>query len=1151
MSGRSGPWLFRNYFDLCQAALASENLNERSGTASQVEALLRDIASLPASPESRLAWLHARVGPPGRLRPRIGHDTPPVRAITPSIALGNPALAQGFGWAVAVALEAEKNSATSSKRPRDDPDTHDPPFTLWLVRTASMLAARTPALCLGIVRPLVGLVADPKMAANLDIVSDFLEAISPLTASPGLWEQAHVADALAAILTAHPTMGTDRPALAQRLGLMRWPDLGSSPTMAIGSPALAEQLLRILSLKADAAGSVLPPAHTTTRGANNPATRQPPTSSLVQLAVSLVRHFASNPTCAPAHPALAQELLRVVADLTDASECRPALMQAGAATLAGRLVSACHPNTLAATNPDLAQHLIRVTVALFTDPCRHTPVLVQLTGALVEHLALATAHPALAQKLLGIIATLAGTPRCGPLFQHTRWAEAVAIQLGSPAMRTDPAFAQQLFRALFHLAATPGFERQFAQRVSPLLWDWLNATSGSQPFNAMKFLEALDRPCFDGSEWCRLPTRVFVPGTPVPVREPDPAPRLNKAFDLLVLPDEMLANLFRASADPLGTYLLLIGLTHRFRAALRGTPVELAFHEDPDLAPEEAAPLPTTEALAAIVGPCKDLRTLALPRVPLPEYCECSFRPAGPRGPLLDSGELTRGCPWIGEAFKGHERLERLELPVTRPFLPLLPTIVALLPGLQSLRLDTSWLQGATFHPGPVAAKLTHLTCAGPQIDEGELLRGHLLGKLDELRLLSAPPSEGWMAALTHSADRLGSLSLVVGPDTLDLLVPALPTMPRLTRLEMTCNPGVGLELCSLLPPLLPGLQALALRLLVGDHDDARLHPAPDRQHVLDCPALDELVLPTGGFARLELGCPRLTSLEGPARAPAHYNLPCPSGLARVVLHSAPTTGDHPDHTAAWLAAAPRLREYASDAPCPAPAPLWASRMLTRLRVDLDVAAFPLRLPMQLEHLVADLSTEEEGAGAPRGGELALAGPGLRCLTMRHGPSYCRLALHCPALEVLRLEMPDLRAFRMDPGVTPPLRSLSLQALGRVSFKPEPAALLDFLARHGDRLRHLALSQFYCFPAWPQLAAALGRLPRLSVLHLARRRFGTVALACPRLRICYLSPKTGGPVVLNCPALETIHGAQSRKDRVMAAAAIHEPRGLRKRDRRG
>ncbi|KAJ4462545.1 putative Deoxynucleoside triphosphate triphosphohydrolase SAMHD1 [Paratrimastix pyriformis] len=133
--------------------------------------------------------------------------------------------------------------------------------------------------------------------------------------------------------------------------------------------------------------------------------------------------------------------------------------------------------------------------------------------------------------------------------------------------------------------------------------------------------------------------------------------------------------LLEASSFPLQTYIQLLSLSHLIRTRVRGTLRELSF-EDPD----HLAATPTTDALAALVGPCKGLVKLSLPDCDL-------FRDAGIDGWCGNSPEATY-AGWVDEAFCGHNQLAVLEhLPMTRGYEPAVERILGHLPGLGELHI--------------------------------------------------------------------------------------------------------------------------------------------------------------------------------------------------------------------------------------------------------------------------------------------------------------------------------------------------------------------------------------------------------------------------------------------------------------------------------
>ncbi|KAJ4462576.1 hypothetical protein PAPYR_555 [Paratrimastix pyriformis] len=104
-----------------------------------------------------------------------------------------------------------------------------------------------------------------------------------------------------------------------------------------------------------------------------------------------------------------------------------------------------------------------------------------------------------------------------------------------------------------------------------------------------------------------------VPATTAPLKAPTPPPWEMTSGDLWFrLPPELRRAIVEASSCPLHVYIQLLGLSHAIRQSIRGTLHELSFPQ-PDPALADVTPTITTDALAALVGPCKSLRKLALP----------------------------------------------------------------------------------------------------------------------------------------------------------------------------------------------------------------------------------------------------------------------------------------------------------------------------------------------------------------------------------------------------------------------------------------------------------------------------------------------------------------------------------------------------------
>ncbi|KAJ4456219.1 putative Protein transport protein Sec24A [Paratrimastix pyriformis] len=311
----------------------------------------------------------------------------------------------------------------------------------------------------------------------------------------------------------------------------------------------------------------------------------------------------------------------------------------------------------------------------------------------------------------------------------------------------------------------------------------------------------------------------------------------------------------------------------------------------------------------------------------------------------------------------------------------------------------------------------------------------------------------------------------------------------------------------------------------------------------LACPCLEALALPEyvkryqqAFLGGLVMDCPQLRSIEGFPGEPCQCQATVMPHLARLrVLRGTASLGA----LLPLLDLAPGLRDLSPTIAVTQAAHLarlLASDTLTRLSPIAnrgDVVDRTLRLPAQLERL--ELSSHMYP------NELVVDAPGLRSLSIRTGgdewqKSGLRVALRCPALLALKLDVPRLAHLGLaDPGgPAPPLVHLILhvephgrhvsgirqmeKATEDEPFMEDVAGTLELL---GARLRCLCLRG--TFPAWPQLAAALGRLPRLAELTLwLLTTPGDLVLACPALQRLTLSANRFRSVVFDCPRLEVL-----------------------------
>ncbi|KAJ4455745.1 hypothetical protein PAPYR_9239 [Paratrimastix pyriformis] len=652
---------------------------------------------------------------------------------------------------------------------------------------------------------------------------------------------------------------------------------------------------------------------------------------------------------------------------------------------------------------------------------------------------------------------------------------------------------------------------------------------------------------------------------------------------LLRLPPELLPTLVEASASPLLTYMLLLSLCRATRTAVRGTPRELSFcfdGGDADVEPLIVAEVtvPTPDALAALVGPCKGLVELTLPGdddalVPLgcrPEEAACA--------------------PWVIEAFGGHDRLAVLHVPSAALILPL-PGIVSHLPALVELRiggpdpftvmtrrvpqeedperpnhvppveslraafsallvalgrscprlrvlhhhtvgplqegtdtdgnllsivgaltdlhlplgglgdlpftadlitsmasvqrLNLNWCHNTMLRP--VASRLRHLGLRDPVSCEGLDEVG--LCQLESLSLWSYVEEEAFSRLVGANMHTLRSVTLgFAAADALLRVLGPLNGLPHLTDLtliiELPINsrgtpPPLVLDwvfLTCLTPGLLDRLEHLAVH-LPSDRTPClptgpTLRLASRRLRTLclsaccvrldettlelACPCLEVLALPEDDRADLGglvLDCPQLRSIEGVLQG-GRGHAPSGPGAGKA---GASRVGGVPAGSAPGLGSPHHQRTHRCG----------ESRTL--------------RLPAQLERL--DVEVDCWTLAGPSQIELRVEAAGLRSLALQVSAfGGVRLVLGCPALIALDLGAPLIDFRLADPsGPVPPLVSLALTvaSFSRATQNDWAGCLVAML---GARLRRVCLKG--TFPALPQLATALGRLPRLAELRL-------------------------------------------------------------------
>ncbi|KAJ4462583.1 hypothetical protein PAPYR_564 [Paratrimastix pyriformis] len=656
----------------------------------------------------------------------------------------------------------------------------------------------------------------------------------------------------------------------------------------------------------------------------------------------------------------------------------------------------------------------------------------------------------------------------------------------------------------------------------------------------------------------------------------------------LGLPSDLLLRIVEISDRPLQTYIQLLSLSHIVRLNIRGIPRELSFDDDHKLGFPD--PKPTADALAALIGPCKTLAKLSFrsdgspfhPNVYgcgrteaacagwvdeafgghdrlavleyLPTTCEPVIERILLRLPGLVALRLSKSTPisthLLTAIARSCPRLQALRSDCDRIAAQADVTALAPLAGsLQqfrfrhipaSARLDAfvSDLRAvSTLHlhrcrPAalePLAAHLTRLSidltepeeleedgsiaCRyGSDDDDDEAtLPGPWLARLERLSLggcrTFAAPLVRLLAANQATLRRLKlEIIKLEAPGPASMLV-ALDGLPRLTHLELICR-GLHHRDADLTAALSPALLDRLERLTLGLHDALSYAPHPIRitsgrliclrlQRLarvesisLDCPALAELHLPRLITSHhLRMNCPRLRMVRDLPAWFTEFTVPMPDLWSGSMPHMLPV--------------------------------LCACASLVNMYLNLDMVQLPNPLVLRLPGpSLESLQLSHRKASAPF--ELQVEAPGLRSLFV--GSTSLGIRLKCPSLVTLRVMLGGsddgghLTSLELDDRTR--LRSLTIHGTC------ETASLLGVLGQpHGVRLHHVGLRS-PAERAWPQLAAALGMLPRLASLELDLTNAPSpLSLACPQLRTFTVHELVQEhKLVLTCPLLETLSG---------------------------
>ncbi|KAJ4455747.1 hypothetical protein PAPYR_9241 [Paratrimastix pyriformis] len=629
------------------------------------------------------------------------------------------------------------------------------------------------------------------------------------------------------------------------------------------------------------------------------------------------------------------------------------------------------------------------------------------------------------------------------------------------------------------------------------------------------------------------------------------------------LPSDLVPLLMKTSDCPTITYMQLLGLSHGIRLAIRGAARELAFEKKYD----ERAPIPLVplEALTALIRPCKKLANLSLINQQIGVFAY---------------GSVTACAAWIDEAFAGHQPLAQLRAPMC-------PFVMAFLSrqhssDLEELRLDggttsvTTALLTAlgescprlrTLHlPKSVRARF-ELTALGPlkhTLEEicfpSNVVVTHLQNVVPKLKVLSLlRPTADFSAVVPHlthltlwesaGTERFDfhpqleslvmrrcpsvNLSRVLKPnhslrvlvlhqclDEVQLRTDVLPALGQITRLEFSAR-------ASFLLPL--RLASSHLRSL----DLKRLILSAQSSLTLDCPGLEELVLPTfenaqAPYALSLIGCPRLRRLVGPQIG--EDPVPAVTAWEEALLPQfGPSLHELTEIWTAHLAPLETLRlrtHHLTLLGVHLVGPgLFSRSDSAYLRVPPTSTCFLDHLPLSdhLHRLDATLHQVDD--------RMVVDAAGLRvaCLSSGDGateeiwPTF----RGCPALSVLYLHAPKVHLHIEDGSRLPPLQLRSLAIDG--CRQGLDVSVTSCLEHRGACLRQLRLP--YPTPeTWPRLVAALTALPQLTSLELVlgdTADQADIGLACPHLRRLTLeAPRSVagrlGRVILDCPRLEEL-----------------------------
>ncbi|KAJ4455084.1 hypothetical protein PAPYR_10027 [Paratrimastix pyriformis] len=315
---------------------------------------------------------------------------------------------------------------------------------------------------------LVGLLQCPEVTSRPAVLVDLLRALNTMcdpkhegSAKPrAALGKAGVAAPLVGLLTAHPDLPTTNPALAEQLlraiSLLAVDDENEA---SFGRAGVATPLVRLLTAHPDLPATNPALAERLLRAIINLTVNKDNKTSFGRAGVAapLVGLLTAHPNLPATSPAMAEQLLRAIRSLAVDDENEASFGRAGVATpLVGLLTS--HPN-LPATNPALAEELLRALANLTVNKDNKTSfgragVATPLVGLLTAHPNLPTTSPAVAEQLLRSIANLSVDDENKALFGRAGVVDPlVGLLTAHPNLpTTSPAVVQPVLWAISNLS---------------------------------------------------------------------------------------------------------------------------------------------------------------------------------------------------------------------------------------------------------------------------------------------------------------------------------------------------------------------------------------------------------------------------------------------------------------------------------------------------------------------------------------------------------------------------------------------------------------------------------------------------------------------------------------------------------------------------